>query len=136
MPARVAARRRKMVAEDDPRWVRCWGPYPRHQAKLDARVAFAQLDPDEATMVDILVALGWQCATDGWRRGYVPLFGTYLRGRRWEDERPLVEAYESITHEERARAVQMRKAWGSCQHDPSCESYAACVTAIVLGWRR
>ena len=77
---------RSMVPDDDPHWRRFWEVYPRRDAKLDARKAWAQLSPDEATVDAIIHALGWQRQTDQWRRGFVPLPASYLRGRRWEDE--------------------------------------------------
>lgn len=82
-------RRSQLVAADDPSWLRFWEVYPRREAKLDARKAWAQLSPDAATVEAIIDALGWQRQTDGWRRGFIPLPASYLRGRRFEDERPV-----------------------------------------------
>ena len=80
---------RQMVHETDPDWVRFWEVYPRREAKLDARKAWAQLHPDAALVDTIIQALGWQRQTDGWRRGFVPLPASYLRGQRWTDEQPV-----------------------------------------------
>ena len=64
-----------------------WLLYPRHVAKLDARKAFAKIDPDQH--VPILTA----CAA--WRRvwadkdqQYIPHAATWLNGERWTDELP------------------------------------------------
>ena len=78
-----------MVHARDPDWVRFWECYPRREAKLDARKAWAQLQPDASLVDTIIQALGWQRQTDGWRRGFVPLPASYLRGRRFEDEQPV-----------------------------------------------
>ena len=78
----------RLVADDDPGWVRFWTAYGWKGAKLDARKAWTQLTPDEATQTDILHALSWQRPL--WaRQGYgQPYPASYLRGRRWEDQRP------------------------------------------------
>lgn len=78
-----------MVPENDPNWLRFWEVYPRRQAKLDARKAWAQLNPDEALVDCIIQALGWQRQTKQWLEGFIPLPASYLRGRRWEDEPPV-----------------------------------------------
>lgn len=80
--------RGRLVSEDDRQWLRFWECFPRREAKLDARKAWAQLAPDAALVDSIIHALGWQRQTDCWRRGFVPLPASYLRGRRWEDEPP------------------------------------------------
>lgn len=41
----------------------------------------------------------------------------------------------AMTAKERADADAVRRSWGACQHEPRCASYAACLTAIVRGWR-
>ena len=78
-----------LVPANDLSWVRFWTVYPRREAKLDARKAWAQLAPDAALVDTIIQALGWQRQTDGWQRGFIPLAASYLRGRRFEDERPV-----------------------------------------------
>lgn len=80
---------------DNPLFDKFWSVYPRRDAKMDARKAFAQMGVDEEVLVLILRALQWQIR--GWsERRFVPLPATYLRGRRWEDENP---------HERRASAA-------------------------------
>ena len=76
---------------------RVWAAYPRREAKKDARKAWGQVNADAHVDV-ILTALEWQRQSDSWKRGYVPLLATYLRGERWEDENPIaarVEAQQS-----------------------------------------
>lgn len=64
-----------------------WDAYPLRNAKKDARKAFAQAE-GERHLGAILAALAWQRQTDQWRRGFIPLAATYLRGERWTDENP------------------------------------------------
>lgn len=40
-----------------------------------------------------------------------------------------------ITGQERERAIQVRRSWGRCKHDPECASHAECVAVIVQEWR-
>jgi len=65
-----------------------WAAYPRREARKDAMKAWTQAGGDEHADA-ILAALDWQRNTDQWRRGYVPLAATYLRGERWTDENPV-----------------------------------------------
>lgn len=89
--------KQKLVASDDLGWLRFWECYPRREAKLDARKAWAQLNPDAALVDAIIQALGWQRQTDGWLRGFVPLPASYLRGRRFEDEPPTRPALRQMS---------------------------------------
>ena len=77
-----------LVPVDDPGWVRFRECYPRREAMLDARKAWAQLNPDAALVEVIIQALGWQ--RPYWERKgewyEPPLPATYLRTRRFEDE--------------------------------------------------
>ena len=81
-----------MVPDDDSGWVRFWECYPRREAKLDARKAWAQLGPSSELVDQIIQALGWQRQSDQWLRGFIPLPATYLRGRRFDDERSVALA--------------------------------------------
>jgi hypothetical protein len=70
-----------------------WSIYPRRVARKDALKAWAQLNPDAATVQAILDALAWQVKQEQWRRddgAYVPYAATYLRGERWTDDPPKV----------------------------------------------
>lgn len=72
----------------DPRFEEWYGPYPRHEAKEDARKAFGQLKPGAAlfrTMMNDVAArklANWQ----GREKNKIPLPATYIRGQRWKDE--------------------------------------------------
>lgn len=66
-----------------------WANFPRHEHRRDAEKAYAKLPPD--VTVEMLIE-----SVDGhvrtiWRgraKQFIPLAGTYLRGRLWEDELP------------------------------------------------
>lgn len=69
-----------------------WQPYPRKEAKKDALKAWVDLDPNQALVAEILAALEWQgylwVEVERRQQNTIPLFGTYIRGERWTDERP------------------------------------------------
>lgn len=71
-----------------------WRAYLRRVAKADAIKAWNQLNPDTETQAAILAALAWQfdpAVNPKWLedgRAFAPYPATYLRGWRWEDERP------------------------------------------------
>jgi hypothetical protein len=77
-----------MVAEDDPGFARFWAAYPWRIAKLDARKAWAQLNPASELIDRMITTLAWQ--TRLWeQQGYgTPYPATWIRGERWKDERP------------------------------------------------
>lgn len=62
--------------------------YPRREAKADARRAWHKLQPNEELRHCISADLPRFREKE---RQFVPLPATYLRGRRWEDERAVVE---------------------------------------------
>jgi len=67
-----------------------WATYPRREAKKDALKAWGQVQGDRHVDA-ILTALAWQTQSDSWRRGFVPLPASYLRGERWMDENPTLQ---------------------------------------------
>jgi hypothetical protein len=84
-----ARRQDEWPPEKEERFSRLWAAYPRREAKQDARKAFGQLDPDEALLGVMLASLEKHKARPDWRKEggrYVPLPGTWIRGKRWEDE--------------------------------------------------
>lgn len=63
--------------------------YPRKENKPDAFKAWGQVKA-ESHLDDIKSAINWQVVSDQWTKEngkYIPLPASYLRGRRWEDER-------------------------------------------------
>ena len=70
-----------------------WRVFPRREAKKDARKAWNQLSPDAETQQKIHDALAWQIPMNGWddqhaNRRFTPLPATWLRGERWNDQKP------------------------------------------------
>lgn len=65
-----------------------WSKYAKHEAKVDAYKAWRQVQPTVEEQALISAALDWQIPLWGREQfRYAPLAATYLRGRRWEDER-------------------------------------------------
>ena len=87
----------QMVAEDDPSWRRFWECYPWRTAKLKARAAWAQLNPDADLVDTIIHALGWQRQL--WeQQGFgTPYPATYLNQQRWTDEPPARPAMRQMS---------------------------------------
>jgi len=70
------------------RFTRFWESYPRHDAKQEALRAWKALAPDEILLARMLAAIAAQRQWRQWIEGKIPHAATWLRGRRWEDERP------------------------------------------------
>lgn len=70
-----------------------WQKYPRKEAKQDATKAWIELDPDAPLVAEILATIEWQAelwiVVERRARNYMPLPGTYIRRRRWTDEKPV-----------------------------------------------
>lgn len=68
-----------------------WAVYPKKQAKQDAQKAFTKLAPNPELLTILLAAVTAQSAWASWIKDggeFVPNLGTWLNGRRWEDEAP------------------------------------------------
>lgn len=65
---------------------RFWEVYPRRQARKDALRAWAQLNPDDALVEQIIDHILLRVKSRQWREGFIPLPATFIRGERWEDE--------------------------------------------------
>lgn len=69
-----------------------WPNYPRKESKLDAQKAWVELDPNDSLVAEIVRTLEWQgylwVEVERRQSNHMPLPGTYIRGRRWEDEKP------------------------------------------------
>jgi hypothetical protein len=65
-----------------------WEVYPKKLNKSDAIKAWKSVNVDLQTILD---ALQWQKELPDWKKEngqFVPYPASYLRGRRWEDEKP------------------------------------------------
>jgi hypothetical protein len=80
-------------ANYSPEFLAWYTAYPRHEAKRDAHKAWGQMGCAGIPLQTLLDALHWQIPLRGWddpaKFLYIPLPATYLRGARWEDERPI-----------------------------------------------
>lgn len=66
-----------------------WMRWPRKQARKDAEKAWGQKVTSPEIDEKIQIALDWQVPMLEQREPqYIPLFATWLRGERWEDEPP------------------------------------------------
>ena len=68
-----------------------WDAYPKKEARKDAEVAFAKLNPTVELLGSMLSAVESRVASSDWtkdRMKYVPLPATWLRAERWTDEAP------------------------------------------------
>jgi len=64
-----------------------WEIYPKKLNKADALKAWKSVNVDLQTILD---ALKWQTELPDWRKDggqFIPYPASYLRGKRWEDER-------------------------------------------------
>lgn len=90
-PAKAKGGRRKgPPPAGGPLWDRFWAAYPRKEKRVEALWAWHGLGAEatEQLLVKILTALEWQARSEQWRGSvrFIPLPGSYLNGRRWEDE--------------------------------------------------
>lgn len=67
--------------------------YPRREAKAAALKAWRALKPDDELQDRIILDVE---RFVGRERQFIPLPSTYLRGRRWEDERPVAAVARAV----------------------------------------
>lgn len=89
-PQKLEARRQTPDADHTARFARFWSAWPkaRRIAKARAERAWRTLQPDEALTARIVAAVEAATTTRAWRDpDFIPHPATWLRDRRWEDER-------------------------------------------------
>lgn len=71
---------------------RAYRLYPRKEARKDGMKAWIDLNPDDQLVSEIVTSITWQAhqwvVVERREQRHIPLFGTYIRGERWTDERP------------------------------------------------
>ena len=89
---------------------RFWSVYPKKVAKMDAEKAWKSLAPSAELEDEIVDDVSKRAVSEEWQnRQFIPHAGTYLRGRRWCDERRSVQ-------------LEVGSRWyDDCQHQPKCE---------------
>lgn len=68
-----------------------WTAYPKKEAKKDAEVAFAKLNPDPELLAKMLAAIAAKRQSHDWAKEngkFIPLPATWIRAERWNDEVP------------------------------------------------
>lgn len=68
-----------------------YAAYPRHENKPAAERAFNKLNPSAQLFNQMMDALDWQTKQQKWLKNngqFIPLPVSWLKNRRWEDERP------------------------------------------------
>ena len=77
-----------------------WKQYPRKTGKGKAFETWKKIKGYDY-LDEILNSLIWQCESDQWKNGFIPLPTTYLNQRRWDDEpeEPIIEK-KPITFEQ------------------------------------
>lgn len=84
-----------------PDFLEFWNAYPKHRAKESAWKAWRSVDPP---IEKVLLALVWQTISLDWKKQngeFIPLPGSYIRGRRWEDEPPKTKPSQPIPEPEK-----------------------------------
>lgn len=89
-PQRVSKQVPEAATEaDNDGFAAFWDAYPRHTDKVDALKAWQKLKPTEALQAILLAAVAEQRTWRTWADvKFVPHAATWLRHRRWDDERP------------------------------------------------
>lgn len=86
------------------RFDRFWAAYPRKVAKENARKAFLKINPNEEMMDVILRELERQKNSLQWTKDngqFIPHPATWLNGKRYEDEAPVVKGNAAQNYEQR-----------------------------------
>ena len=99
--------RRELTADEN--FTRFWAMYPRRVARQDALKAWAQLKLTAMMIENIFAALEWQIADFQWTKEnvqWIPYPASWLRGRRWEDERLEAKPKYSKVTEAALRAIR------------------------------
>ena len=72
-----------------PEFLDFWQSYPRKVAKVRAYAAWKRLAPSRSLITVIMQELEKQKRSESWEDPkFIPHPGTWLNGRRWEDEVP------------------------------------------------
>ena len=115
-----------------------WTFYPWKAGKDAAREAWVTRRFTERERQVVLEAVLQQLRWPEWTRDnghWIPLPATWLNQGRWQDEPHLVDRPLEATAAEMKQAIEIRRAWGRCRHDPCCQTYGRCLAAIVASYR-
>lgn len=122
---------------------RFWPAYPRKVAKPKALRAWEKLQPDDALVEEMLVALEQQKHSTQWTKDggeFIPHPSTWLNQRRWEDQlEPEVKANEHASRADQRRHAESQRLGANtwqCPHDPPCAGIVSCKGRILDERRR
>lgn len=103
--------RQKGRASDalDPDFDRFWNAYPKKVAKLDACIAWDNLDPSPELIQTIILAVEKQKKTEQWLKGIVPKASNWLTGNRWTDVVDVPSSKPTETIEEKNARLQKER---------------------------
>ncbi len=73
---------------DHPLFPKFWKAYPNHANRTTAARAFAELNPTDELLAELLAAIDAQKKWDQWQRKIIPHAANWLNDRRWLDEPP------------------------------------------------
>lgn len=111
-------KRRKIATEKSvltvpPGFEKWYAKYPKKKARADAEKAWTQMNPP---LDAALKALEWQVSDADWTKDggkFIPFPATYLRARRWEDQRTEARPSRPETTEEALdRVLRQRRERG------------------------
>ena len=88
-------RKTRDASTDPPGFPAFWSAYPCHKARDDAVKAWLKANPDDSLQASILKAVASQRQGEDWLKEggrFVPHAATWLNGKRWTDEIPLIGA--------------------------------------------
>lgn len=71
-----------------------WAIYPKKQDKQHAKKAFEKINPDRSLLDKMISAVKQWSQSQQWTKDggqFIPMPATWLNGKRWEDEAPVVQ---------------------------------------------
>jgi len=96
--SKVRGKNKKDIGEYTDEFLTFWKRYPKKSGKIAAFGVWCELyDDNKNILEECLSALEWQCEQEGWspsNRKFTPNAETYLRKKRFKDEREI----EEVTH--------------------------------------
>lgn len=134
-PTPQGVSKRSTVDSED--FQRFWSAYPRKIAKENARKAWHKLKPGPELLAVMLQAIERQKQSEQWRRDegqFIPHPATWLNGRRWEDQLPLLPA--DPDEEARRLEDERRKAEAAERKKNALPGGLATVAEILNGRRQ
>lgn len=93
-----------------------WKAWPKKVAKEDARKAWAKLNPSVELQEVMGKALEIQKNSNQWKKengNFIPYPGTWIRGRRWEDEIKVEDLTDAMFDRVKQKAIEIDRSNGN-----------------------